>query len=130
MRLFRSFGICMAFLILISSCAGPKLKKSESVIFCVEVAGVSYFADENGVMLFGRQFDDAYPFRERLASVVSNDKWGFIDTKGEMVIIPCAYDLARSFSKGFTGVVSNGKLGVINQSGEFVIPPIADWIWW
>lgn len=71
MRLFRSFGICMAFLILISSCAGPKLKKSESVIFCVEVAGVSYFADENGVMLFGRQFDDAYPFRERFARVRS-----------------------------------------------------------
>lgn len=129
MRLFRSFGICMAFLILISSCAGPKLKKSESVIFCVEVAGVSYFADENGVMLFGRQFDDAYPFRERFASVKSNDKWGFIDTKGKMVI-PCVYDAAWPFSKGFALVKSNEKWGVINQSGEFVIPPIADRISW
>ena len=129
MKLFRSFGICMTFLILISSCAGSKLKKSESVIFCVRADGVSYFADENGVMLFGRQFDDAYPFIEGFARVKSNDKWGFIDTKGKMVI-PCVYDYARSFSKGFACVVSNGKLGVINQSGEFVIPPIADWIWW
>lgn len=129
MRLFRSFGICMAFLILISSCAGPKLKKSESVIFCVEVAGVSYFADENGVMLFGRQFDDAECFRERFASVKSNDKWGFIDTKGKMVI-PCVYDAAWPFSEGFASVESNNKGGVINQSGEFVIPPIADRISW
>ena len=129
MRLFRSFGICMAFLILISSCAGPKLKKSESVIFCVEVAGVSYFADENGVMLFGRQFDDAYPFSEGFACVVSNGKWGFIDTKGKMVI-PCVYDAAWPFSEGFASVESNNKGGVINQSGEFVIPPIADRISW
>ena len=130
MKLFRSFGICMTFLILISSCAGAKLKKSESVIFCVRVDGVSYFADENGVMLFGRQFDGAEGgFSEGFASVESNDKWGFINTKGKMVI-PCIYDAAWPFSKGFACVVSNGKLGVINQSGEFVIPPIADWIWW
>ena len=61
----------MTFLILISSCAGSKLKKSESVIFCVGVDGVSYFADENGVMLFGRQFDDARCFREGFARVRS-----------------------------------------------------------
>ena len=129
MKLFRSFGICMTFLILISSCAGPKLKKSESVIFCVEVDGVSYFADENGVMLFGRQFDDAGCFSEGFASVKSNDKWGFIDTKGK-IVIPCVYDSAQDFSEGFASVKSNDKWGVINQSGEFVIPPIADWIWW
>ena len=119
----------MTFLILISSCAGSKLKKSESVIFCVGVDGVSYFADENGVMLFGRQFDDARCFREGFARVKSKDKWGFIDTKGKMVI-PCVYDAAWPFSKGFASVESNNKGGVINQSGEFVIPPIADWIWW
>ena len=129
MRLFRSFGICMAFLILISSCAGPKLKKSESVIFCVEVAGVSYFADENGVMLFGRQFDDAYPFRERFARVRSMINGDSLIQKGKMVV-PCVYDAAWPFSEGFASVKSNNKGGVINQSGEFVIPPIADRISW
>ena len=73
--------------------------------------------------------DNAGDFSEGFASVKSNDKWGFIDTKGKMVI-PCVYDYARSFSKGFASVESNEKWGVINQSGEFVIPPIADRISW
>ena len=75
------------------------------------------------------KYDDVKPVFGDYLMVQKSGKWGFIDTKGKMVI-PCVYDAAWPFSEGFASVESNNKGGVINQSGEFVIPPIADWIWW
>lgn len=50
-------------------------------------------------------------------------KWGFINTKGEMVI-PAKYDYVDSFSEGLAAFEDpNLKDGYINYAGEVVIEP-------
>ena len=56
-----------------------------------------------------------------MAAVCKNDKWGYVNTKGEL-IIPCIYEYANDFSEGLASVRKNGKEGFINKKGEIAIP--------
>ena len=67
----------------------------------------------------GYEYVDGYV--EELARVCLNDKWGFIDKSGTLVI-PCKYDYAYSFSEGLAEVKLNGKYGFIDKMGTEVIP--------
>lgn len=70
------------------------------------------------------------PFREGMAMVYFEEasKWGFIDTKGEMVTPP-QYEQEHSygFSEGLAGVGIDEKWGYINHEGNTVIPFEYDW---
>lgn len=72
-------------------------------------------AGEDGESL---EFND---FSEGLAAVSKNDKYGFIDTKGKVVIEP-KYDWASNFSNGFAIVSAEGLYGAIDKEGKTVIP--------
>ena len=50
-----------------------------------------------------------------------NNKYGFIDSVGNVVIVP-QYDFAYKFSCGRAVVAQGDKMGVINESNELVIP--------
>ena len=50
-----------------------------------------------------------------------NNKYGFIDSVGNVAIVP-QYDLAYQFSCGCAVVAKGDKVGVINESNELVIP--------
>ena len=50
-----------------------------------------------------------------------NDKYGFIDKKGEKVIL-LKYDKARDFSEGLATALLNGKYVFIDKTGKTVIP--------
>ena len=58
--------------------------------------------------------DDTY------AAVKIDNKWGFIDKSGKVVIEPM-YEAARSFSNGYAPVRKAGKWGFIDKSGKVVI---------
>lgn len=62
-------------------------------------------------------------FCEDLARVKdSNDKYGFIDTTGK-VVIPCQWKDAENFSGGLARVKdSNNRYGFIDTTGKMVIP--------
>jgi hypothetical protein len=77
-----------------------------------------------------------YSFSEGLACVYKNDKVGYINESGELVI-PCNYDPVESllygdmelsyrncnrFKDGLAKVALNGKGVVINKKGEVIIP--------
>ena len=64
--------------------------------------------------------DLAANFHEGLARVVKNNRFGFINSKGNEVI-PCQYDFAHDFKNG-SAVVQSNKFGVINTAGEFIYP--------
>lgn len=51
----------------------------------------------------------------------SGGKWGFADTKGNVIIKP-VYENARSFSNGLAAVCKNGLWGFIDEKGNLVIP--------
>src|SRR5947209_2663389 len=59
-----------------------------------------------------------------LYRVVVNDRWGFIDKGGKMVI-PTQFDRAGSFSEGLAEV-RLGRWGYVDSSGKIVINPQFD----
>ncbi|MGN0548727.1 MAG: WG repeat-containing protein [Acutalibacteraceae bacterium] len=54
------------------------------------------------------------------AAVKFGDKWGYVDSKGK-VVINAKYEEARSFSCGLAGVKENGVWNFINEKGTTVI---------
>ena len=66
-------------------------------------------------------YDELAPFSEGYAAVRRGKKWGYINTKGEEVIV-CSYDYAEPFSEGYAAVNKDTKWGYINNKGEEVIP--------
>ena len=85
--------------------------------FCLGVtmlSGTAFAAEsemaERGVLQYSvaikPKYDEAQSFSEGLAAVKKGSKWGYIDTKGE-VVIPFEYDVAYVFNEGLAVV---GKL--------------------
>jgi hypothetical protein len=58
-----------------------------------------------------------------------DDKYGYINTKGEVVINP-QFEAACSFSDGAAAVLKDGKWGYIDTSGNFIISPQFEPIQW
>lgn len=69
-------------------------------------------------------FTDAGSFSEGLAPIMANNgKWGFIDKKGKLVILPkYEYNLFMSFHNGACSVSLNRKLHLIDKSGKDLVP--------
>lgn len=64
--------------------------------------------------------DGAKAFVDSYAAFKTDDKWGFVDTKGK-IVIEAQYDDAKSFSNKM-GAVKNGELwSFINPKNEIVI---------
>lgn len=78
-----------------------------------------YVIDDNWVV--PARFEHAQSFSEGVACVKLYNKYGFINTTGDL-IINYSYDRAYSFSDGLAAVSVNGKWGFINKTGEMVIP--------
>lgn len=68
-------------------------------------------------------FDSAELFSEGLAKVSRNGKFGYIDTKGT-IVIPLQEGLkeAGAFHEGLALIKNNGLFGYINKTGKIVIP--------
>lgn len=68
-------------------------------------------------------YEDACPFNaEGWAAVKQNGKWGFVDTKGQLMI-PCKYEEARSFSGHLAAVRQGEYWGYISVNDQMVIEP-------
>ncbi|MCH3882975.1 MULTISPECIES: DUF4852 domain-containing protein [Tenacibaculum] len=61
-------------------------------------------------------------FKEGLARIQINEKYGFINTKGQVVIPPLYDRVASRFESGLAWVKRNGKYGFVNTRGKVVIP--------
>jgi len=53
-------------------------------------------------------------------------KWGYIDTKGNVVIQPICYSYCPDFSEGMVPAQYSGKWGYLNDMGQIVIGPQFD----
>ena len=69
------------------------------------------------------EFDDIGTFSlDGLCAVKEGEKWGYIDTSGN-IVIPARYDKATYFNEGYASVQFGKDWGVINTAGETVIEP-------
>ncbi|MFM6579088.1 MAG: WG repeat-containing protein [Dolichospermum sp.] len=53
------------------------------------------------------------------ARFLFGDKWGYINTIGQ-IVIPCQFDDAMCFSEGLAKVTINGKDHLIDKTGKIV----------
>lgn len=65
--------------------------------------------------------DRAAKYAMPLWPVARNGKWGYIDSKGK-VVVPFEYESAWNFSEGLALVQKGGKWGFINEQGRVAIP--------
>lgn len=78
--------------------------------------------NKQGKMVVPCIYDNIYSFRkDSLAVAVLNEKSGFIDLNGN-VIIPFNYEFCCDFSEGLAAVRQDGLYGFINKNGELIIP--------
>jgi WG containing repeat/Caspase domain len=73
------------------------------------------------------KYDYTSRFNEELAEVCLNNKCGFINKSGD-VVIPLKYNANGTgyFAEGFATVKLNGKYGFIDKTGKIVIPALYD----
>lgn len=65
---------------------------------------------------------EVYPNNTLFANK-ENDKWGFTDKNGN-VVVEAKYDKVTEFNEyGFAGVKLDGKWGVVNSKGEEILAP-------
>ncbi len=92
------------------------------------------YVNTNGDIVIQPEYFMSYDFSEGLATVSNeNDKHGFIDTTGKLVI-PFQFDhnfdgtyLYEGFNNGLASVYTGEKFGYINKKGEFAIEPVFDY---
>jgi hypothetical protein len=84
----------------------------------------SVFFNKKGVLQLnlGKRFDwvDGF-YGSELAKVSKNNRLGFINKKGE-VVIPFDFENVKVFSNGLAAVMMLGKHGFIDTTGKLVIP--------
>jgi hypothetical protein len=68
-------------------------------------------------------YDFIEPFKNGIAKIEFNGKYGFIDSQGKEIISP-QFEQALQFSEGLAGVSIKGKCGYIDKTGKLVIPAV------
>ncbi|MDP8078951.1 WG repeat-containing protein [Phocoenobacter skyensis] len=84
-----------------------KLRKNEEYKYMIN--------NKNNLIIY----DFVGSFHEGLAYVKKDEKWGFIDEKGN-IVIPFEYEFARVYGSELLVVKKDGKLFYINKKGECV----------
>lgn len=88
-----------------------------------------YMDKEYRITIIKPYFDYIGSFNDNIARININDKWGYINEEGQIIISPM-YDFARDFHDGLAAVkiksLMRTKWGYINKLGEIVIKPRFD----
>lgn len=84
--------------------------------------GMGFIDKETGNVVIEAQYclGQSRPFFDGLAKICKDNKYGFIDKKGR-IIINIEYENARDFSEGLAAVEKDGKWGFIDKTGRTVI---------
>ena len=80
-----------------------------------------WFMSSEKFDMLQKKYDRILTFHDGLAGVVLNDKYGYIDGKGNE-IISLKYDDADEFREGLAEVTLDNKSGFIDKSGKEIIP--------
>lgn len=86
-----------------------------------------YMFDQNGKKQSRHTYQAIVPQENELIPAKLNDHWGYINNKGEEVLI-CRYDTTYAFEGDLARVRYNGSMGVINRDGMWQIRPSAEHI--
>lgn len=62
----------------------------------------------------------AFAFNNGLAQVMIDNKWGYIDIEGN-IVVPIKYEATSLFTQGLSLVKLNGKYGYVDTTGKEII---------
>lgn len=79
----------------------------------------------NDPNLLPSKLDITNTFIKGMEGILDDDKWGFMDAQGQIVVQP-QFDSIMPFFEGMAGVKKGGKWGFIDTSGLMVIQPVFD----
>ena len=85
---------------------------------------MQYIINAQGKIIFSGTKTGYFHDGQGLCRVQVNDKWGFINTSGQ-IVIPCIYEDCWPFEKDSYGTAKarfNGKYGLINKEGKTIVP--------
>lgn len=82
-----------------------------------------YFKLSTGDIVVPPSYDYGYPFYGDRAKVKRAEKYGFIDTKGNLVVDTIWDDSAHAFHKALCWVKSGSRFGYINKDGVIILDP-------
>jgi hypothetical protein len=96
--------------------------ESRSDAFIDRDGNIAMNFSEERQILYPGEFSNPHDFySEGLIRLMRNDKYGFKNLNGEIVIDP-VYDLVLLFNDGYSMAEKNGRSGFINRNGHAVIP--------
>ncbi len=100
-----------------------EFREGMAVVRC----GSHYQVIDSGghVVLNGTEYEIIKPFHEGLAAVCKKGRWGYIDSKGNMIIEP-RFEMAGNMHQGMAVIRLNGKYGYIGKDGIIAIAPKFD----
>jgi hypothetical protein len=77
------------------------------------------YLDNNGNILSNKEI-----YKEnKLFSYSKDDKWGFVDANGN-IVVEAQYDIVTEFNEcGYAGIKKDGKWGVIDVNGKIIVEP-------
>ena len=87
-----------------------------------------FYTKINPVFKFKLKFDWVSDFKDGFATVVLNDKYNFINTKGQLLSQQW-FDSVWNFKEGFDKVKLNGKYNFINTEGQLLSQQWFDSVW-
>lgn len=124
----KAFLIVLICLISVAICMAQENSNDTKLLpvpVCLD--GKAVYINRQGNVVLQTHFDyfSADPFSEGLARFKENDKYGFIDETGKIVIKP-TFDSVVWFSEELARVYINNKSGFINKTGEIVVQPLYD----
>ena len=67
------------------------------------------------------EYQKIYEFKNGIAKVIKNNKFGYINAKGDVMIDP-EYQKIYEFNNGIAKVIKNNKFGYINSNGKELLP--------
>jgi hypothetical protein len=82
--------------------------------------GKFFLINKSGKEITKPLFDSIGVFKEGMAEVVLNNKWGFINKKGK-IVVPPKYHVAFPFENGLAFVaVKNAWCAYIDKKGKII----------
>ena len=82
------------------------------------------FINTNGEVVLRTNVDWILNFKNGVAAVKKNNKYGFVDKSGKLVIEAKYDEICYDFNEyGFSIIKENNKYGTINLNGDYIIKP-------
>ena len=78
------------------------------------------YLDKNGEIISNTE---VFP-NLKIYSIKKDEKWGFADSQGK-IVVDCEYDIVTEINEyGFAGIYKDGKWGIIDEKGKVIVDPI------